>query len=121
MGDHDHGLKFLIYRPIYRISAFIEAIFATENRLEEKSKKIGKCQRYFAEISVINRNIGRHIEDWGHVRMGKFFWIFLGDISPIFSIYRQYIDDAACVAQICCAENPTVQIYPPFQRLVCLI
>ena len=29
---------------------------------------------------------------------------YIGDISA-----------AACVAQICCAENPTVQINPPFQ------
>ena len=43
---------------------------------------------------------------------------YIGDISKIsaiFSIYRRYIDEAACVAQICCAKNPTVQIYPPFQ------
>ena len=37
---------------IYRISAYSETIFATENRLEEKSKKIFKCRRYFADISV---------------------------------------------------------------------
>ena len=29
---------------IYRISAYSETIFATENRLEEKSKKILKCR-----------------------------------------------------------------------------
>ena len=40
---------------IYRILAYSEAIFATENRLEEKSKKIEKCRRYFADISEIYR------------------------------------------------------------------
>ena len=39
----------------------------------------------------------------------------ISKISAIFSIYRRYISQAACVAQICCAENPTVQINPPFQ------
>ena len=43
---------------IYRISAYSEAIFATENRLEEKSKKIVKCRRYLADISVSDRNFG---------------------------------------------------------------
>ena len=45
---------------IYRISAYSEAIFATENCLEEKSKKIGKCRRYFADISVSDRNFGEY-------------------------------------------------------------
>ena len=45
----------------------------------------------------------------------------MGDISSIYRKYRRYIGDifdisaAACVAQICCAENPMVQINPPFQ------
>ena len=40
--------------------------------------------------------------------MGKKILVFLGDIS---------VDISArlLVAQICCAENPTVQIKPPFQ------
>ena len=76
---------------IYQISAFIEAIFATENRLEEKSEKIRKYQRNIVEISVTDRNIGRHIGDWGHARVGKNYWIFLGDISEISVKYRRYI------------------------------
>ena len=53
--------------------------------------------------------------------MGIFFVFsgrYIADISKISAIYRRYfryIDEAACVAQICCAENPTVQIYPLFQ------
>ena len=43
---------------IYRISVYSEVIFVTENRLKEKSKKIGKCRRYFADISVSDRNFG---------------------------------------------------------------
>ena len=106
---------------IYQISGFIETIFDTENRLKEKSRKIGKCRQYFDEISDSDRNIGA----WKTRARGKFFGFFweiyrryienIGDISAIFSIYRRYISQAACVAQICCAENPTVQIYPPFQ------
>ena len=40
--------------------------------------------------------------------MGKFFLVFLGDIS---------VDISArlLVAQICCTEYPMVQIKPPFQ------
>ena len=39
----------------------------------------------------------------------------ISKISAIFSIYRSKYRRAAWVAQICCAENPTVQINPPFQ------
>ena len=113
---------------IYRISGLIETIFDTENHLQEKSRKIGKYRRYFGEISGSDRNIGfepkyrskcRHL---GDTRAWEIFWFFLGDISPIYRKYRRYfryigryIGEAACVAQICCAENPTVQINPPFQ------
>ena len=58
-------------------------------------------------------------------RVGNIFYDFLGDISPIYRKYRRYIGDifdisvdisvAASVAQICCAENPTAKIKPPFQ------
>ena len=47
-----------------------------------------------------------------------FFGRYIADISKIsaiFSIYRSIYRRAACVAQICCAENLTVQINPPFQ------
>ena len=53
--------------------------------------------------------------------MGKKFETFLGDISPIYRKYRRYFGDIfdisarKLVVQICCAENPTVQIKPPFQ------
>ena len=46
----------------------------------------------------------------------RFFGRYIADISKIsaiFSIYRSTV--AASVAQICCAENPTAQIKPPFQ------
>ena len=43
---------------IYWISAYSKAIFAIENHLEEKLKKIEKCRRYFADISVSDRNFG---------------------------------------------------------------
>ena len=89
---------------IYRISGFIETIFDTENRLQEKSRKIGKCRRYFGEISESDRNI----DAWETRARGNFFGFF-------WEKYHRYISQAACVAQICCAENPTVQIYPPFQ------
>ena len=57
--------------------------------------------------------------------MGKKFELFFGDISPIYRKYRRYIGDifdisvdisaGNLVVQIGCAENPTVQIKPPFQ------
>ena len=94
---------------IYRISGLSETIFDTENRLQEKSRKIGKYRPYFGEISDSDRNIGRNVDAWETRARGNFFW------SAIFSIYRRYISQAACVAQICCAENPTVQINPHFQ------
>ena len=62
---------------IYRISAFIESIFDTENHLQEKSRKIGKCRRYFGEISDSDRNIGRYIDGWetrAHGNFSGFFW-----------------------------------------------
>ena len=43
---------------IYRILGLIETIFDTENRLQEKSRKIGEYWRYFGEISDSDRNIG---------------------------------------------------------------
>ena len=89
---YNQGLKFLIYR----ISAFIESIFAIENRLEEKSKKIEKCRRNITEISVTDRNI----DVWGHVRVGKICWLFLVDISTIYKKYRRYIGDIFDISEI---------------------
>ena len=91
------GLKFPIYRisadisAIYRISAYSEAIFATENRLEEKSKKIGKCRRYFADISVSDRNFGEISVSKTHARVADFLLQNIEDISEISVKYRRYI------------------------------
>ena len=87
----------------------------------EKSQKIGKYRRYFGEISESGRHIGRNIDTWETRAWETFFAIF-------WEIYRRYIENigdifdisvdisvAASVAQICCAENPTAQIKPPFQ------
>ena len=49
---YEQCLKFSIYRSIYRISALIEAIFAIENRSEEKSEKVEKYRRNIVDISV---------------------------------------------------------------------
>ena len=116
------GLKFPIYRPIYRryigyraLSKrfLIQKIVCRKNR--EKSENVGDISakyRILTEISIEISTLGRH------ARVGNFL-VFSGryitDMSAIFSIYRRYISQAACVAQICCVENPTVQIYPPFQ------
>ena len=72
---------------IYRISAFIKAIFPTENRLEEKSEKIGKCQRNIAEISVDISEIGVTCA-WEK---------FTGFFS---SIYRRYIENIGKILEI---------------------
>ena len=69
-------------------------IFDTENRLQEKSRKIEKCRRYFDEISDSDRNI----DGWETRARGKFsgfFWEIyrryienIGDIFDISAIYR---------------------------------
>ena len=76
---------------IYRISAYSEAIFATENRLEEKSKKIGKCRRYFADISVSDQNFGEISMSKTHARVANFLLQNIEDISEISVKYRRYI------------------------------
>ena len=86
-------MKFPIYRPIYRISAYSEAIFAIENRLEEKSKKIGKCRRYFADISVSDLNFGEISVSKTHARVAGFLLQNIGDISEISVKYRRYIEN----------------------------
>ena len=106
---------------IYRISGVNETIFDTENRLQEKSEYIGDISvkyRNLTEISVEMSTLERRA-------CGKKFWFFweiyrryienIDDISAIFSIYRLKYRRAAWVAQICCAENRTIQINPPFQ------
>ena len=91
------GLKFRKYRPIYRISGLIEMIFDTENRLQEKSRKIGEYRRYFGEISDSDRNIGRNIDGWETRARRNFFGFFweiyrryIGNIGKISEIYRKY-------------------------------
>ena len=76
---------------IYRISAYSEAIFATENCLEEKSKKIGKYRRYFTDISVSDRNFGEISMSRTHARVTDFLLQNIGDISEISVKYRKYI------------------------------
>ena len=65
---------------IYRISAYSEVIFATEKRLEEKAKKIGKCPRYFADISVSDRNFGEISVSKTHARVAYFLLQNIEDI-----------------------------------------
>ena len=76
---------------IYWISAYSEAIFATKNRLEEKSKKIRKCRRYFADISVSDRNFGEISVSKTHARVTDFLLQNIEDISEISVKYRRYI------------------------------
>ena len=68
---------------IYRISAYSETIFATENRLEEKSKKILKCRRYFADIWVSDRNFSEISVSKTHARVADFLLQNIEDISEI--------------------------------------
>ena len=76
---------------IYRISAYSEAIFATENRLEEKCKKIGKCRRYFADISVSDRNLGEISVSRTQARVADFLLQNIKDMLEISVKYRRYI------------------------------
>ena len=85
----NQGLKFRIYRPIYRISGLIETIFDTENRLQEKSRNIGEYRRYFGEISDFDRNIG----GWETRARGNFFGFF-------WEIYRRYIGNIGDISEI---------------------
>ena len=79
---------------IYRISAYSEAIFATENCLEEKSKKIEKYRRYFADISVSDRNFGEISVRKTHARVSDFllqkYRRYIENIGKISEIYRKY-------------------------------
>ena len=83
---------------IYRISGLIETIFDTENRLQEKSRKIGEYRRYFGDISAKYRiltEISVEISMVGkHARVGIFLVFsgrYIGDISEISVKYRRYI------------------------------
>ena len=77
---------------IYRISAYSKTIFATENRLEEKSKKILKCRRYFSNISVSDRNFGEISVSTIHARVADFLLQNIEDISEISVKIRRYIE-----------------------------
>ena len=85
----------------------IDTIFSIENRSVEKSKKID-------EISLIYR-LGTDISVDFLALSDTRVW------GEFFSISRRYIGNisvAVCVAEIDPAEDPTVKISPPFQRLV---
>ena len=136
---HSQGLKCRKYRPIFRRyfvyreqpkRFLIHKVICWKNR--KKSANI-------AEISTKYRNLGDisvEISTRGRHARGKHFLRFFGryiadicryieNIADIYRKYRRYIGDifdisvdisvAASVAQICCAENPTAQIKPPFQ------
>ena len=100
---------------IYRISGVNETIFDTENRLQEKSRKIEKYRRYFGEITESDRNIGRNVDAWETRARGNFFWFFweiyrryienIGDISAIFSIYQSIYRRAACGSDLLCRKS----------------
>ena len=95
---------------IFRVSAAIEAKFERLSRSLEKSPKIGKYRRYIGEISVFGRYFGGNFGHVGATRGANFCGNFLaiyrryieniGDISPIFSIYRWIYRPAPCVAEI---------------------
>ena len=76
---------------IYRISAYSKTIFATENRLEEKAKKILKCRRYFTDISVSDRNFSEISVSTTHARVADFLLQNIEDISEISVKFRRYI------------------------------
>ena len=113
---------------IYRISGVVETIFDAENRFQEKSSNIGKYRRYFAKMSESDRYIDRNIGLWRTRALGFFFGFFcriyrryienIGDISAIFSIYRRYIVETACVAQICLQKIQRFRSTLLFKRLV---
>ena len=71
----------------YQISATTETKSVMEIRLREKSQKNRKFCRYFADISVSDRNF-----DCGtHARMGDFLFQNIEGISKISVKYRRYI------------------------------
>ena len=76
---------------IYRISAYSEPMFSIENYLEEKSKKIEKCRRYFTNISVSDRNFGQISVSRTHACVADFLLQNIEDISEISVKYRRYI------------------------------
>ena len=75
----------------YRISVTTEAKSLMENRLREKSLKNQKFRRYFADISVSDRNFGEILVSGTHVRVADFLLQNIRDISEISVKYRRYI------------------------------
>ena len=61
-----------------------------ENRLREKSLKNRKFRRYFANISVSDRNFGEISVSGTHARVADFLLQNIEDISEISEIYRKY-------------------------------
>ena len=113
---------------IFRVSVANEAKFETLSRLLEKSPKIGKYRRYIGEISESGRYFGGNFVTWETRAGANFCGIFweiyrryienIGDISPIFLIYRSIYRRASCVAEICCAEIRRPRSCVLFKRLV---
>ena len=68
-----------------------EAKSLMENRLREKSLKNRKFRRYFADISVLDRNFGEILVSGTHARVADFLLQNIGDISGISVKYRRYI------------------------------
>ena len=75
----------------YRISATTEAKLVMKFRLREKSLKNRKFRRYFADISVSDRNFGEISVSGTHARVSDFLLQNIGDISEISVKYRRYI------------------------------
>ena len=75
----------------YRISVTTEAKSVMENHLREKLLKNQKFRRYFADISVSDRNFGEISVSGTHARVADFLLKNIGNISEISVKYRRYI------------------------------
>ena len=78
----------------------IKAKSVMENRLREKSLKNRKFRRYFADISVSDRNFGEISMSETHARVTDFLLQNIGDISKISVKYRRYIEDISEILTI---------------------
>ena len=77
----------------YRISVTTEAKSVMEIRLREKSLKNRKFRRYFADISISDRNFSKISVSGTHARMGDFLLQNIEDISEISVKYHRYIEN----------------------------
>ena len=75
----------------YRISVTTEAKSVMEKRFREKALKNWKFRRYFADISVSDRNFGEISVSGTHTRVTQFLLQNIGDISEISVKYWRYI------------------------------